>query len=64
MNAMTRRYFLGATAALAVASALAALPARAQGDYPNRVIRVVVGFAAGGGNDIFCAPRRAESCRS
>jgi tripartite-type tricarboxylate transporter receptor subunit TctC len=27
--------------------------ARAQGAYPNRVIRFVVGFAAGGGNDIF-----------
>src|SRR5919204_3243762 len=30
-----------------------AAPAQAQGDYPNRVIRIVVGFAAGGGNDIF-----------
>lgn len=33
------------------------LPARAQNDaansYPNRVIRIIVGFAAGGGNDIF-----------
>jgi len=28
-------------------------PARAQSDYPNRPIRLVVGFAAGGGNDIF-----------
>ncbi|MEN3385073.1 MAG: hypothetical protein V7608_5117 [Hyphomicrobiales bacterium] len=55
MNAITRRDFMGATAALAAASALAAgaLPAHAQGDYPNRVIRIVVGFAAGGGNDIF-----------
>ena len=49
MNAITRRYFVGATAAL-VASAI---PAQAQGDYPSRVIRIVVGFAAGGGNDIF-----------
>jgi tripartite-type tricarboxylate transporter receptor subunit TctC len=32
-------------------SALA--PARAQSDYPNRPIRMIVGFAAGGGNDIF-----------
>src|SRR5437764_11866029 len=32
---------------------LAAAPAHAQGDYPNRTIRIVVGFAAGGGNDIF-----------
>jgi tripartite-type tricarboxylate transporter receptor subunit TctC len=37
----------------ACALALLAAPARAQGDYPNRVIRIVVGFAAGGGNDIF-----------
>jgi tripartite-type tricarboxylate transporter receptor subunit TctC len=33
------------------------LPARAQTDaansYPNRVIRMIVGFGAGGGNDIF-----------
>jgi len=33
------------------------LPARAQSDaaksYPDRVIRMIVGFAAGGGNDIF-----------
>jgi tripartite-type tricarboxylate transporter receptor subunit TctC len=28
-------------------------PALAQSDYPNRPIRMVVGFAAGGGNDIF-----------
>ena len=28
-------------------------PARAQSDYPNRPIHLVVGFAAGGGNDIF-----------
>ena len=28
-------------------------PAHAQGDYPNRTIRIVVGFAPGGGNDIF-----------
>ncbi len=28
-------------------------PARAQSDYPNRPIRLIVGFAAGGGNDIF-----------
>ena len=34
-------------------SALIAPSAFAQGDYPNRTIRIVVGFAAGGGNDIF-----------
>jgi tripartite-type tricarboxylate transporter receptor subunit TctC len=32
---------------------LIAQPAQAQTDYPNRAIRIVVGFAAGGGNDIF-----------
>ncbi len=32
---------------------LAAGTARAQTDYPNRVIHFIVGFAAGGGNDLF-----------
>ncbi len=44
-------------AALLALMTAAALPARAQSDseksYPNRVIHVIVGFAAGGGNDIF-----------
>jgi tripartite-type tricarboxylate transporter receptor subunit TctC len=42
-------------AALALMSALAAAhtTARAQSDYPARPIRLVIGFAAGGGNDIF-----------
>ncbi|HXX52138.1 MAG TPA: tripartite tricarboxylate transporter substrate binding protein [Xanthobacteraceae bacterium] len=31
----------------------ASAPARAQDDFPNRPIHLVVGFAAGGGNDIF-----------
>jgi tripartite-type tricarboxylate transporter receptor subunit TctC len=38
---------------LALAFAVLALPAHAQGDYPSRTVRMVVGFAAGGGNDIF-----------
>jgi tripartite-type tricarboxylate transporter receptor subunit TctC len=38
-------------AALLLVSAI--VPASAQSDYPNRPIRLVVGFAAGGGNDIF-----------
>jgi tripartite-type tricarboxylate transporter receptor subunit TctC len=33
--------------------ALAISPAAAQADYPNKPIKFVVGFAAGGGNDIF-----------
>ena len=45
------------TAALVALAAVAAHPAAAQGDaaanYPNKPIRVIVGFAAGGGNDIF-----------
>ncbi len=38
---------------LAAVLVLAAGAARAQDAYPNRVIRFIVGFAAGGGNDIF-----------
>jgi len=43
-----------ARAALAALSllAVAAMPAAAQ-DYPTKPIRMIVGFAAGGGNDIF-----------
>src|SRR3954471_854559 len=48
MNAKTRRGIL-----LALALAATAVPAQAQTDYPNRPIRIVVGLAAGGGNDIF-----------
>ena len=43
-------------AASAALTAAALRDARAQDDtknYPNRVIRLIVGFAAGGGNDIF-----------
>jgi tripartite-type tricarboxylate transporter receptor subunit TctC len=36
-----------------VCLALFAGAARAESDYPNHVIRFVVGFAAGGGNDLF-----------
>jgi len=50
MIAATRRTIAIGAALLA----LAVSPARAQSDatYPNKVIRIVVGFAAGGGNDI------------
>ena len=39
--------------ALAGALVLLAGTAQAQSDYPNRPIHVIVGFAAGGGNDLF-----------
>src|SRR5579862_9237283 len=41
--------------ALAASALLAAVPAWAQADqaYPSRPIRMIVGFAAGGGNDVF-----------
>jgi tripartite-type tricarboxylate transporter receptor subunit TctC len=46
----TRRAVVSALAAPAV---LKILPARADTAFPNRPIRLIVGFAAGGGNDIF-----------
>ncbi|MBI1205200.1 MAG: tripartite tricarboxylate transporter substrate binding protein [Rhodopseudomonas sp.] len=39
--------------ALAATLLMTGATAQAQSDYPNRVIRVIVGFAAGGGNDLF-----------
>jgi tripartite-type tricarboxylate transporter receptor subunit TctC len=43
--------------AIGLSSLVAAAPASAQSDaaagYPNRPIRVIVGFGAGGGNDLF-----------
>jgi tripartite-type tricarboxylate transporter receptor subunit TctC len=47
---LTRRAAMSLLAAPAV---LKVLPARADSDFPNRPIRLIVGFAAGGGNDIF-----------
>jgi tripartite-type tricarboxylate transporter receptor subunit TctC len=37
---------------MALFAALAAASAQAQSPYPSRIIKIVVGFAAGGGNDI------------
>jgi len=39
--------------ALATAALVAVSPASAQDAYPSKPVRIVVGFAAGGGNDIF-----------
>ena len=54
---MSVRHFarasLVAALALLVMLPVATAPARAQTDYPSRPIRLIVGFAAGGGNDIF-----------
>src|SRR5580698_3316627 len=47
-----RRAVMSALAILAV-SASSFAPAHAADDFPNRPIRLIVGFAAGGGNDIF-----------
>lgn len=53
MRNFSRRAIWYALVAPIVAAVLAAASARAQGDYPTRPVRLVVGFAAGGGNDIF-----------
>jgi tripartite-type tricarboxylate transporter receptor subunit TctC len=37
---------------LTIAAAACALPAAAQESYPSRPIRIVIGYSAGGGNDI------------
>ncbi len=47
---ITRRRTVGATAAAGLAAL--ARPALAQGGYPNRAIRLLVPYAAGGGQDI------------
>ena len=52
MSYFSRRSVLGGFAA-PVAAAVLLAPARAQSGYPNRPVRLIVGFAAGGGNDIF-----------
>ena len=52
-----RRSFLAHAAAaplaLGLGSLLLSLGAQAQSDYPNRPVKLVVGFPAGGGTDVF-----------
>ena len=49
---MDRRNFLQGSLAL-VTGAVAPFAALAQQDYPNHPVRIVVGFPAGGGTDVF-----------
>ena len=50
---MTAGHFRRALGFAALLATLAmAAPGRAQAPYPDRVVKIVVGFAAGGGNDI------------
>jgi tripartite-type tricarboxylate transporter receptor subunit TctC len=55
MSLFLRRSMLCTFAAAAIPTVMLAAmaPAIAQSDYPTRPVRMVVGFAAGGGNDIF-----------
>jgi tripartite-type tricarboxylate transporter receptor subunit TctC len=59
---LTRRHFLGTTASVAAAGKLS--PVFAQAGYPDHPIRIIVGYAAGGGVDIvarlLAEPMRAE----
>jgi tripartite-type tricarboxylate transporter receptor subunit TctC len=48
-----RRALLGSAFALALVPGVALAQSDAAASYPNKPIRFVVGFAAGGGNDIF-----------
>jgi tripartite-type tricarboxylate transporter receptor subunit TctC len=50
---MTRTTGIFGALLAAVLSLIGAGDARAQADFPNRPIHFIVGFAAGGGNDIF-----------
>ena len=53
MHDATRRTVTTALALIATSLGAPAFAQNEAANYPNRVIRIVVGFAAGGGNDIF-----------
>jgi len=56
MGHLSLRHSILCALALSIAGlmlAAASAPARAQSDFPNHPVRLIVGFAAGGGNDIF-----------
>ena len=52
-DAMTRAHKTIICALAASLAAFSTAPARAQSDFPNHPIHFIVGFAAGGGNDLF-----------
>jgi len=47
-----RRRFVLVTAALVAAFALQLAPANAQSDWPNKPVKILIGFGAGGGTDV------------
>lgn len=58
------RFCLAAVAAIATAGSTAAHAAAAADDYPNRPVRMIVGFPPGGGTDIMAriiAPKLTEA---
>lgn len=47
----------------ALAALMAATPAAAQGDFPSRQIRLIVGFAPGGSSDVLARPMAQEASK-